>query len=697
MELLAQIEKACRENNHDSVRQDLGAIEQQDIKRSAFLKIIDYYENEKSQFPVGYVILFIEWLLINGDLRIAGNYISKLHRMGIDRERISALIYEHVIKPDEAVYQERFKNNLEILTKNEMLVSNQNFNFDDIKRRMSRLKRYSPYENIDNLLQLNKSSLLLIDVTDMELIQNILDAANYLYLVYDDLDQFYYMLMFEDLLSIRKYIEQNADDAESIVVFAGRDMDNIRNFFINNSLTLIPQERVIPDEYKDYNNLMDEISNKKLIDYASFTEGINNYYKGRGHEYYQGLFQKRPSDIKILIISTLKSTLNQHICKGWYDSFHALGYNVKLLVEERPYERVTPYNIKEEINRSRPDVIFNINRTVNTYFDDSSVRDSLLWIMRYRDHNEVNYDSYKYENENMFVLPHWWEFENVLREKNVPEERICYTVEGIDLKVFSKRENISKEYACDIVSVNNAVGNDLFKLQFYLKMERNDRLKGMMHELYCYMQERSLTDNFVTEDEFIKELNLKCDREGLAITETGKQLHIWFYRTITNCFYRGRVMEWIVDSNITKNIKLWGGSWSNIKKFRDYDMGSARHGGQLSEIYQSSKISLSDNWEWNTHERNFEILASGGFPVVNYIKPDGNHSIDVITNHFRENIEIVLFYGKDDLLNKIQYYLDNPEEREAVSERGRRVVLEKFSNVAVAGNTMDFIRNYYSK
>ena len=68
-----------------------------------------------------------------------------------------------------------------------------------------------------------------------------------------------------------------------------------------------------------------------------------------------------------------------------------------------------------------------------------------------------------------------------------------------------------------------------------------------------------------------------------------------------------------------------------------------------------------------------------------------------ITNYFKENEEIVLFYNKDDLLNKIQYYLDNPQERERIAEKGRDVVLRDFSNIAVAKQTMDFIKNYYSE
>ena len=124
-------------------------------------------------------------------------------------------------------------------------------------------------------------------------------------------------------------------------------------------------------------------------------------------------------------------------------------------------------------------------------------------------------------------------------------------------------------------------------------------------------------------------------------------------------------------------------------------MGIARHGKELSGIYGSSKISISDHPNIPLHERLFEIQASGGFPLVKHIQPENGEITDYITNYFKENEEIVLFYNKDDLLNKVQYYLDNPDERERIAENGKNVAMRDFSNVAVAKKTISFIKEYY--
>ena len=55
----------------------------------------------------------------------------------------------------------------------------------------------------------------------------------------------------------------------------------------------------------------------------------------------------------------------------------------------------------------------------------------------------------------------------------------------------------------------------------------------------------------------------------------------------------------------------------------------------------------------------------------------------------------MLFYNKEDLLNKIQYYLDHPEERKRIAEKGREVAVRKFSNIAIAKKSMDSIQQYF--
>ena len=41
--------------------------------------------------------------------------------------------------------------------------------------------------------------------------------------------------------------------------------------------------------------------------------------------------------------------------------------------------------------------------------------------------------------------------------------------------------------------------------------------------------------------------------------------------------------------------------------------------------------------------------------------------------------DMIMFYGKEDLIEKIKYYLEHEDERQIMIERGRKVALEKMT------------------
>lgn len=60
--------------------------------------------------------------------------------------------------------------------------------------------------------------------------------------------------------------------------------------------------------------------------------------------------------------------------------------------------------------------------------------------------------------------------------------------------------------------------------------------------------------------------------------------------------------------------------------------------------------------------RPFEIAACGGFCISGYA--------DDFETYYKENKEMVFYSTTDDLLEKIRYYLDHPEERKKIAQAG---------------------------
>ena len=94
---------------------------------------------------------------------------------------------------------------------------------------------------------------------------------------------------------------------------------------------------------------------------------------------------------------------------------------------------------------------------------------------------------------------------------------------------------------------------------------------------------------------------------------------------------------------------------------------------EMPYVFRNSKINLNITLR-SIHTgiplRALDIMGCGGFLLSNYQEE--------LKEYFREDEELVMFYGLDDCLDKIAYYLDHEDERKRIAAAGRRTVEEKF-------------------
>ncbi len=705
MEATLQLEQACADNNHEVLMSVLNSIPSFNSKKQALLKIIEYYER-KSIFPVGYITLLIKWLLQKNDRLEAMDYILKCFQNGVANDQIAHMIYENLIKENEVYYKDNFNRNLQLLQKHNVLISKHDFVFEQIKKNILLIANYLPPapDNLKEELLLNDKKLLLVDILDMEMLVEVLNIVDFTYLVYSDLQQIYYMLLFEDYSELSDYIEQRR-----IIFFDGTDEMTLNDFFLN-PLVQAPDNMFGMVNTVKYDDILENIIGLRAKHALSAFKQSDEYYKNIDHEYYEKLFLKDPAEIKIMLISSETTEVNKFIAKNWYQAFLELGYQAKLHIEKNPYELVTSFSIYTTTNMFRPDIVFHINWTADGIYLKSEITNNILWIMRYRDSlNNPVYDAKPgdgYNYFNMFFLPIFVDWLEKMKSIGIPENRILNISDGVNINLLPKKDETYKQYACDIVAINNSGGSEFERLKFYIGLigetiedeATMELFKNIVLEQFDKLKEEVNDESniFLTYDSahIIDSIKDKLLVHNMEFSDYAKGFMSNFIEHMMDCLCRGRIIEWIIDSGITSNIKLWGKGWVNHDKFKKFNMGMATHGEELAAIYRNSTISISDT-PWALHERTFEIFASGGFPLIRHVKCPEVENPNRITNYFKEDEEIVLFRSKDELLNKIQYFLDNPDERNRIAEKGRQVVINDFSHVAIARKTMNFIKDYY--
>jgi len=107
---------------------------------------------------------------------------------------------------------------------------------------------------------------------------------------------------------------------------------------------------------------------------------------------------------------------------------------------------------------------------------------------------------------------------------------------------------------------------------------------------------------------------------------------------------------------------------NNLKCLLPLSHGEKMHLDQkaINQIYNQSKINLSfapkEPPGRIVNLRTFEICMSGNFQLMQYTP--------IIADFFEIDEEIVCWKNKNDLINKILYYIENEEEREKIAEKG---------------------------
>jgi spore maturation protein CgeB len=143
------------------------------------------------------------------------------------------------------------------------------------------------------------------------------------------------------------------------------------------------------------------------------------------------------------------------------------------------------------------------------------------------------------------------------------------------------------------------------------------------------------------------------------------------------CDNRKRVIEYLLNNNI--NLKIWGFGWHKFseipvianalqEKGRWFSLSDTRAVYKQSRIvlnihsaivHKDAEIYMEDDM---VNSNLFEICASGAFQIVER-RPG-------VLEYFKEDKEVVCYSTKEELVEKIKYYLIRPEECKKIARAG---------------------------
>lgn len=125
-------------------------------------------------------------------------------------------------------------------------------------------------------------------------------------------------------------------------------------------------------------------------------------------------------------------------------------------------------------------------------------------------------------------------------------------------------------------------------------------------------------------------------------------------------------------------VAVYGKGWENYIP-AEMIMGDYIDNNQLRSFYSNAAIVLNDHWPEMREQgfisnRIFDVSACNGFIITDYLS--------AIEQSFSDSI--ITYTSEDDLVKKINYYLNHPEERASLAAKAREITLRTHTNKAIA-------------
>lgn len=416
-----------------------------------------------------------------------------------------------------------------------------------------------------------------------------------------------------------------------------------------------------------------------LQECSTYQLEVKKYYKENSNNIIKHIKEGKP---KILFITTRFSTALQYHIRDCKEAAESMGLETEILIEKNRFKIGTNLLlVMKKIAELKPDIIFVLDhfryeqdylKVLDEIVYVCWIQDTLPWIfsketvLKQKDRDIV-----------ISIFYNWKEFQKLGYNKQrllpspmVANHNIYHSY------ILNDEERMA--YECDICLLCHACDVDGYVKSFINNYDGNCKL--FIEDLYqSYIDYvRTTTNIFMKLEEFscfiqmfaekFYRIKLKSDFVNKIAEEMRTGLNTRLYRTL--------IVDWLIEAGYT-NIKLWGNEWEHIEKYKSYAMGPAKNGETLSKILQSCKIVIGNNVVLSGGSRVAETLLSGAFYMANYIPPEDD-TCD-IRQWLKEGEEIVFFKSKKDLLDKVQFYLNNDVERIRMVKIGQQRALEKLT------------------
>lgn len=363
--------------------------------------------------------------------------------------------------------------------------------------------------------------------------------------------------------------------------------------------------------------------------------------------------------MEILILKIYDDVLSS-IMEGCCEALRELGHRVRVVDISGPQDPRETLN--KEINDSLPDFLFTINHLGLTFQILDLLSSLKLPYVSWWVDNPLSLTISKEFKSNYLTLFVWDRF-YVEKLKTYGFKRVYHLSLATNPNIFREIHLTQEEevqFGCDLSFVGGAFYNGFLAYKEWQKGKDLAARNLLEQTLKVYFENPSLDirDVFRTVKEILRyDLSIEEERDLVVKLEL-----------IGMSLYRKEVIEEIKDLGFC----LYGDEgWPKMVGRRIKFLGRIDY-QDLPKLYTASKINLNitkPQLKTAINQRVFDVAACGAF-----LLSDFRHDLIRL---FEIEKEAIFYRDKEDLREKINYFLSHPEKREEISNRAKKKVLKE--------------------
>lgn len=417
-------------------------------------------------------------------------------------------------------------------------------------------------------------------------------------------------------------------------------------------------------------------------------------------EYYKKLFLGSYNNIRILFYTSRFTQVVQYATRDFMQACQDLGIQCEMVIEKSDLHRTSQMELVHRIADFKPNVIFR----VNFFKSDFQVIPANMMFITWMQDPAYQITSSQHAQEfdwNDFSLVYSRTWREKMMEIGYDGSRLAVQINPIDEGIFQKREMSQAEkefYTSDIAFPGNyqRPEENLARLitrytTDILDHDEKSRMANVLISTYEAFRSRIANNELICKEEqcatVINEMAALLDVK--IESNVVKQIAQDFFHPLLYNLQRKITLKWLIDAGF--QVKLWGLGWDKDPDFKAHAAGVLKHGEELAKMYSCTKIVPATFFWFTSHARSWESTSCGALCMARYIPPEVDFAN--IRECFTEDEDFVFYHDREDLINRVKYYLTNEDERQRIAENGRKKVLQTMTYASAVSKCLKLIKD----